>query len=180
MISPRTLPKLRLRRLIFLAFIPQTLLFILPATRPSFPVALAALTLVISQIMLLTFAWANRRLSGMWLMGLGLVLNFLVIVANGGLMPISPETVQIIAPQAVPGSWAIGQRLGYTKDIVLPLAQTHLWPLSDCLTLPTWIPYRLAFSIGDILIICGVGWTLWHAAFKTKSTSLSGEKDEPR
>jgi len=43
-------------------------------------------------ILLLVFCWINRRVTGVWLLALGLTLNLLVIAANGGFMSISPQT----------------------------------------------------------------------------------------
>jgi hypothetical protein len=154
-------PSLRLTWLALLAFLPQWLAFYLPATRRLIPTSLAAAALVSSQALLLIFAWFNRSRSGFWILGIGLALNLLVITLNGGLMPISPETVAQLAAHAPPQAWQVGSRLGGGKDIVLPVAVMRLWWLSDRFLLPAVLPGRVAFSVGDILIAIGVFQLLW-------------------
>jgi hypothetical protein len=142
-----------------LAFLPQFFAFYLPATRPHVPDLLAALALVSSQALLLAFTLANFRQPGFWIMGVGLVLNLTVILLNGGLMPISPETIDRLYPALQP-DWEIGRRFGSGKDIVLPFNDTILGWLSDVFVI-SFIGRKIAFSLGDIFISAGVFWFLW-------------------
>lgn len=120
-----------------------------------------ALGLVTSQSLLLVVVWFNRSRPGMSVLGVGLLLNLLVIILNGGLMPITPEMVGSLGIS----EWQPGQRLGATKDIVLPVADTRLWVLSDrfFLQLPS---YSVAYSIGDVLIAAGAFWLMWSMSSK--------------
>lgn len=154
-------PQLRLAWLVVLAFIPQFLAFLLPSTRSTLTQGWAAAALISSQVLLLVFSGVNLRQPGFGLLALGLALNLAVIVLNGGLMPISPETIQALFPNLPAGSWQLGQRFGTGKDVVLLAQDTRLWFLSDHLWLPEWIPYRAAFSPGDILIALGAFWLLF-------------------
>ncbi len=154
-------PALLLVWLAVVAFVPQWLAFYLPATRQWVTDDWAAIALVCSQVLLLVFVWSNRRQAGFALLGFGLALNLLVIFLNGGLMPISPETVTSLATTIPSAAWQVGGRLGSGKDIVLTAATTRLAWLSDCFVFPDWLPYRVAFSVGDTLIPAGAFWFLW-------------------
>jgi hypothetical protein len=108
---------------------------------------------------LVIFVWYNRRLQGFWLLGLGLLLNLAVIAANGGLMPISPETrTTVVGEQA--GSTA-GSRPDGSKGVVLPVEETRLEWLADRHTVPDWLPIQFAYSLGDLFLVAGAFWTLW-------------------
>ncbi len=152
-------PDLRLVWLTLVAFLPQMVAFYLPGDGRLPADSLAAAALVGSQGVLLIFAWLNRKQPGFWALGLGLTLNLLVIALNGGLMPISPETAGRLMPDAAPDLLQVGHRLG--KDIVLPAAATRLEWLADRFLLPSWLPDRVAFSSGDVLIALGAFWLLW-------------------
>lgn len=155
-------PELRAIGLVTLAFLPQYFAFYAPATRSHLPDGWIAAGLILSQGLLLAFAWLNRGHAGFAALGLGLLMNFSVITLNGGWMPISPETVRVLAPHAPPASWQVGERLGVSKDRVLPIEQMRLPWLRDRFVLPHGVPFRAAFSVGDALIALGVIWLFWH------------------
>ena len=171
-----TIPNLKLVWIVPLAFLPQFFAFQLPVTRTRFPEQWIPLALIVSQLLLLGFAVANLRQPGFKFLTLGLLLNLTVIMLNGGWMPISPETIANGAPDAPPGSWEVGSRLGMTKDKILPIESTRLWWLSDRFLLPDWSPYRAAFSLGDLILAIGAIWFFWSIAGSSEKSVHLGAK----
>jgi hypothetical protein len=111
--------------------------------------------------MLLVFVLLNIDQAGLMILGLGLVMNLVVIVTNGGLMPISPENAGLVAPQFPPETWQSGNRFGKTKDIILTRDSTRFYWLSDVFISPAWLPNRFVFSLGDVFVGLGAFWILW-------------------
>ena len=70
--------------------------------------------LVSSYLLLIAFVALNVRRPGIAVIGLGLLLNFAAIVANEGLMPITPEAVMRTGP--LPEDAAIGEWLPGTPE----------------------------------------------------------------
>jgi hypothetical protein len=155
-----------------IAFLPQLFIAYLPATHQLFADWFASASLVVSLILFLVFAWLNRHLPGMPILIVGLLLNFVVIVANGGWMPISPQTANLLAGKDILQLMNLGSRFG-EKDILLLTRNTHFEFLADRFLLPAWLPYKTAFSLGDILIGLGAFWLL--AKPTTKLNSLYTE-----
>jgi hypothetical protein len=151
-------PELRSLWLVPAAFLPQFVVTFPPITKNIRP-DLAAAALPVSLLVFLAFVWINRRLPGMPVLLTGLILNMVVITANGGWMPISPETashlrggdaVQFVSP---------GSRYGQ-KDILLLPEATRFEFLSDRFLVPDWVHYPVAFSLGDALVAIGAFWLL--------------------
>lgn len=155
---PLRLVQFELIGLVPAAVIPQLLAFYVPATREVMPALLIPVILVWSQLVLIGFVWINRKRPGMGLLGLGLVMNFLVILFNGGMMPVTPQTATRLSSIE---AWGVGARFGLGKGVVLPDQATALWDLSDRFLVPEWIPYQAAFSLGDVLIVVGALVLLW-------------------
>jgi hypothetical protein len=152
--------------LVLLAFLPQFLIFYLPSTRSRIPETTASILFISSLTILIAFSLLNIRKTSFWPVIAGFLLNVAVILSNGGWMPISPQTAQKIMPAGSVDLLKIGQRIGYSKDILLTREETRLWFLSDRLTLPQWVNYGVAFSVGDLLLFIGIIWLLWSLGGK--------------
>ncbi len=145
--------------LVVLAVVPQLLAFHISSTAARIPDGIASAILVGSQFVLLGFVWLNRHKPGFWLLGLGLALNLTVILLNGGWMPIAPEVVDQIASSE--RQWQIGDRFGLSKDVLIAPEATRLWWLSDRFLFPKSLGWRVAFSLGDVVLAAGVFWLFW-------------------
>jgi hypothetical protein len=155
---PYILPGIQKVELALLAFLPQALVFFIPQTGRWVSQQWAALILPLSLGILTIFVWYNRRLQGFWLLALGLLLNFSVIAANGGLMPISPETLSKVHGERAQA--AIERRAYGSKNIVRPVEETRLEWLADRFTVPDQLPIQFAFSLGDLFLAFGAFWAL--------------------
>jgi hypothetical protein len=111
---------------------------------------------LLSHGLLLIFVWSNRKQAGILIVGLGIICNLLVISVNGGLMPITPETLTRINPGSIREEWSLDTHYGSSKDVIQLQEETRLWVLSDILVLPPPFPRPTAFSLGDLLIAVGV------------------------
>jgi hypothetical protein len=155
--------------LIFVAVLPQLTILYLPDVRRQIPDEMTGILLTVSNALLVAFAWLNRKLPGLNLMLLGAALNFTVMVANRGFMPISPQTAGRLVPQSILQDIAAGTRFGL-KDILLPPEHTRFEWLADRFLPPVWLPYQFAFSLGDVFLALGVFWLFAFPHFERRNS----------
>jgi hypothetical protein len=156
---PYQTPKLQYLWLVFVAFSLQFILIYLSNTRNQIADWLIAGFLLVSQILLLGFAWLNRRLPGMPILIFGVMLNLLVMAANGGFMPVSPQTAGRLVSEERLQNFQLGDRIG-PKDILLRPQDTRFEWLADRFLPPAGFLYQVAFSLGDVFIAIGAFWVL--------------------
>jgi hypothetical protein len=98
---------------------------------------------MLSYALLGAFAWSNRRIPGVPLIILGGALNFIVIAANGGVMPADPELARHVAGAE-----------GFVNSGAM--ADPRLLFLGDVFATPSSWPMYNVFSVGDVVIVLGV------------------------
>ncbi len=144
-------PKVRWGWLIILAFLIQ--LATIPTITDPTALDLKRAVLAITAVMMVVGIVSNLRLWTMRLLGIGFILNAVVIVANGGLMPATPENYQRIVKDGA-DDVPIGQSPPHTKNILLARSDTRLSFLSD--TVYISVPSPNVYSPGDLVLIAGV------------------------
>lgn len=104
-----------------------------------------------SLVLLLTFALLNRRHIGFLIAALGISLNLLPVLANGGLMPVSPANMEKSGHGEELADLELGDAVPFSKNVLLEEDDTHLQFLSDRFA---WDSPGLfsVFSIGDVII----------------------------
>jgi uncharacterized protein DUF5317 len=103
--------------------------------------------LVVSLLLALIVVWANRRLPGMLLIGLGLLANLLVVGVNGG-VPVSKAT---LGRAGIAATSTDLRELG--PKYVLERAGTRLGVLGARLAIPRG---RTMLSVGDVTQYAGL------------------------
>jgi hypothetical protein len=127
-----------------------------PGREEARPFSLPALLILASYGLLFMAVLANRRLPGMAWLGVGTALNFLVILANGGWMPVTAELLATAGFVNAPAAVAPGQRVMFSKDVVMVGQEMNLSWLSDLFVVPKAGPFTMLFSPGDVLMMVGL------------------------
>jgi len=122
---------------------------------------------VISYILLLVCLFSNLHIKGMWMVALGVFLNFAVITLNGGKMPVSLWAVGVtrmfdLKPQLFDPN--------YLYHVAINSA-TRLSFLGDVIPIPPPYPKPRIFSLGDLAMGIGLFFIIQQAMLKKKLTS---------
>lgn len=105
----------------------------------------------------LTFLFLNRNHPGFNLILAGVFLNFLVMVVNGGRMPVSAEAAAVLDPSYIA---ALKDGL-YAKHALLTEA-SKLGFLGDIIPLSDPYPRTQIISIGDVIMNVGIFLFIQH------------------
>lgn len=103
---------------------------------------------LVAYSILLIAIYLNLNLSGFRFIGLGTILNFLVIVANGGQMPVWSK---VLTQNMIDYLMA-----GKSTTHALLTGSTKLSFLGDIIYIPPPYPLAQLVSVGDIFISIGV------------------------
>jgi hypothetical protein len=136
---------------------------------------------IVVYIIGLIFLFLNRKNPGFILILIGVFLNFIVMVLNGGRMPVSVEAAAVLDPGYIQ---ALKDGL-YAKHAMLT-STTHLGFLGDVIPISDPYPRTQIISIGDIIMNIGIYFFIQflmvkHPLAKRKNaTSLSLKGGEER
>jgi hypothetical protein len=122
--------------------------------------------LILSYILLFWSLSHNLNFKSVRLMAVGTLINFLGIVANGGLMPVSPQARELAKMTSLDPS-QFGMVLPEGSGVYLPIEQTNLWFFTDI------IPAHSlggVYSAGDLLIAFGFFLFFMEVAFSKNRT----------
>jgi hypothetical protein len=103
-----------------------------------------------SYALLLVFLLSNRKLPGLWIVGMGTFMNFVAIVSNGGVMPATAGALTKAGLTIDPDQFA------NSAQIVNP----NYAFLGDVFAIPAGFPFANVFSPGDVCIVVGALLTL--------------------
>jgi hypothetical protein len=92
------------------------------------------------------FLILNRRVPGLWLVGVGAAMNGLAIAANGGVMPGTADAFRAAGLVPSPDHFVNSRAV----------EDARLLFLGDVFAVPSWLPFHNVFSLGDVCIVAGV------------------------
>ncbi|MBE3092006.1 MAG: DUF5317 domain-containing protein [Candidatus Atribacteria bacterium] len=170
-----SLSQISLKRieLIVLACLIQAGLIFLGSKKIKFILDYSSYMIIFSYIVLLLAVWNNKKLKGMKIIFLGIVFNFIVIVANGGHMPVLLSSLY----KAGLNDFALVLKEGTYVTHTLITEKTLCAFLADVIPLSPPCPDPSVVSAGDFLMFYGV-FSLFQNAMLKKE--LNPEENEQK
>ena len=164
-----SLSQISLKRieLIVLAFLIQGGLVFFGTRKVKIVLDYSSYALAFSYVVLLIAVWYNEKLKGMKIIALGIAFNFMVIVANGGRMPILLGSLY----KAGLNDIALILKEGSHVTNTLISEKTLFRFLADVIPLPPPFPAPSVISVGDFLLFYGVFSLIQNAMLKKEQNS---------
>ena len=159
-----SLSQISLKRieLIVLACLIQGGLIFLGSRKVKFVLDYSSYMIIFSYIVLLLAVWYNKKLKGIKIITLGIIFNFIVIVANGGHMPVLLSSLY----KAGLNDFALVLKEGTYATHTLITEKTLFRFLADVIPLPPPFPDPSVVSVGDFLMFYGVFSLIQNAMLK--------------
>ncbi|WP_062524295.1 DUF5317 family protein [Demequina rhizosphaerae] len=115
----------------------------------------------------LAFVWLNREVWGLLVVGAGALSNGVTIALNGGVLPASAGATA-----------AAGIDPDHAFANTAVLAEPVLPWLGDVFAWPDPLPLANTFSVGDVLIVLGVGIVAWSGSRRLGSPVREAPADD--
>lgn len=135
---------LRWRGVVILGFLIQVLIFSRDWQSQAMLKPWTPYLYITSMSLILIALLANFHLPGIRLITLGLCLNLLAIIFNGGYMPASADALTLS-----------GHALQTTNNSIVMTSETRLTLLGDIFAIPKGLPFANVFSVGDVCLVIG-------------------------
>jgi len=107
---------------------------------------------IFSYVLLLIALWYSRDIKGMKLIGIGVAINFIAILANGGRMPVSAKA---LLKADMGDMLPLLNSKSYVIHTLLT-EKSHLKFLTDIIPLPHPYPKPRVLGVGDIVMSIGL------------------------
>ena len=163
-----SLSQISLKRieLIVLACLIQAGLIFLESKKVKFVLDYSSYMLIFSYIVLLLAVWYNKKIKGIKIIALGIIFNFIVIVVNGGHMPVLLSSLH----KAGLDDFALVLKEGTYVTHTLITEKTLFKFLADVIPLSPPFPDPSVVSVGDFLMFYGVFSLIQNAMVKKQNS----------
>ena len=138
--------------LLILACLIQGVLVFFGTRKVKFILDYSSYAMIFSYIVLIMAVWYNKKLKGIKIITLGIIFNFVVIIANGGHMPVLLSSLY----RAGLNDFALILKEGSYVTHTLITEKTLCAFLADVFPLPPPFPDPSVVSVGDFLMFFGV------------------------
>jgi hypothetical protein len=173
-----SLSQISLKRieLIVLACLIQAVLIFLGPKKVKFVLDYSSHMIIFSYIVLLLAVWYNKELKGINFIALGIIFNFIVIVANSGHMPVLLSSLH----KAGLNDFALVLKEGTYVTHILITEKTLFGFLADVIPLPPPFPDPSVVSVGDFLMFYGVFSLIQNTMVNRRNSEIRSQNSEDK